>query len=89
MVADPVSSNVYWIEEWANKHILIVDDDDTNYYLVQQLIKNTGAEIQRFRRGEDALKAYKTDNKYDLIILDIKLPGIDGYEVARRIRVIK
>ncbi len=71
---------------WEGKQILIVEDDDTNFYLVQQLVKNTGVEIQRFIRGEDAIEAYETDNKYDLIILDIKLPGIDGYEVARRIR---
>ena len=69
--------------------ILIVDDDP----VVQELIKNMLAEegyenIQTTGSGEEALEMMK-QNPPDLVVLDILLPGIQGYEVCRKIRASK
>ncbi|MBT3240727.1 MAG: response regulator [Chloroflexi bacterium] len=71
-----------------NKSILIVDDDIDTLQLVGTMLEQKGYEIIAANNGEKALQI--TENKIpDLIILDIMMPGIDGYEVTRRLRAIE
>ncbi len=70
----------------SSKTILIVEDDTPNYLLVKQLLKPTNVKLHLAENGEEALAIFKKLENIDLIIMDIKLPGVDGYEVTRRIR---
>lgn len=65
--------------------ILHVDDDEANRYAVRRILEKSGFEVQEAANGSDGLKQAKILNP-DLIVLDIKLPDIDGYEVCRRIK---
>ena len=71
---------------WPGKKILIVEDDSSNFLLMNKYLEDSGAAILRAENGIDAMKIVFSDKKPDLIIMDIKLPGIDGYEVIRQIR---
>jgi Signal transduction histidine kinase len=72
--------------EWPGKKILVVEDDASNFMLLYEILKSSGAEILRAENGDDALKLINEGLNPDIIIMDIKLPGIDGYETTRRIR---
>ncbi len=65
--------------------VLNVDDDDAGRYAVGRQLKQAGYEVIDSRTGERAL-ALAADRQPDLILLDVRLPDIDGFEVCRRIR---
>jgi two-component system, cell cycle response regulator DivK len=68
------------------KHILIVEDVDSNFEVMRVTLLSSGLIIDRAANGEEALEKFRGEINYDLIIMDIKLPGINGYEVTRIIR---
>ncbi len=67
------------------KTILVVEDDPKNMKLTVDLLELNGVDVLKAVDGESALKILK-DSIPDLILLDIRLPGIDGYEVYRKVR---
>ncbi len=68
------------------KKILVVEDTDSNYELIRINLHSTGATLERAIFGEEALRMIAGPLKYDLIIMDIRLPGMGGYETTRKIR---
>jgi PAS domain S-box-containing protein len=68
----------------AQKRILVVDDDQKNLNLVHTILDYFGYQSELARNGIEALE--KLDPEIDLVLLDVMMPGIDGFEVARRIR---
>jgi len=67
------------------KKILVVDDNEDNRELVVNVLRNKGYEMIEAVDGEDALQKAK-DEKPALILMDISLPKMDGYEVTRRLK---
>jgi DNA-binding response OmpR family regulator len=68
------------------KEILIVDDEPNVLVPIQFLMEQQGYRVMTAERGEDALDLIY-QYKPDLVLLDIMLPGIDGYEVCEIIRL--
>ncbi len=66
-----------------NYHILIVDDVTDNIQVAMNILKEENYDFSFATSGEMAL-ALLDENSFDLILLDIMMPGIDGYEVCRR-----
>lgn len=66
-------------------HILLVDDEESITDFVGYALRKEGFTVDIAANGTDAI-ALSSENDYDLYILDIMLPGIDGYELCRRIR---
>jgi putative two-component system response regulator len=66
------------------KRILIVDDEELNRELLEDLIASFGHEPEMAGDGSEALAMMKLD--IDLVLLDVMMPGMDGFEVAKRIR---
>jgi PleD family two-component response regulator/EAL domain-containing protein (putative c-di-GMP-specific phosphodiesterase class I) len=66
-------------------NILLVDDSPTNLNLLSTMLSEYGYQTRRVISGHMALQAVKTDN-FDLILLDINMPKMDGYEVCSRLK---
>jgi DNA-binding response OmpR family regulator len=68
-----------------SEKILVIDDEETTVQLISLLLERKGFEVIKAYRAEDGLrKAYR--NHPDLILLDIMMPSMDGWEVCRRLR---
>jgi len=71
---------------WKGKRVLVVEDTDSSYMLIEQVLTPTGIAIERAADGEVALHKYFKKGSFDLIIMDMKLPGMDGYKTTMKIR---
>jgi CheY-like chemotaxis protein len=69
----------------AGKEILIVDDDARNAFALSKLLADKGLKVHIAANGQKALELLDK-TAMDLVLMDIMLPGMDGYEVTRRIR---
>jgi CheY-like chemotaxis protein len=64
------------------KRILVVEDDDMSYILLNQIFKLTKGEILRAKNGREALLLFRNDPDIDLVLMDIQLPDINGKTVT-------
>lgn len=69
-----------------NKRILVVDDEPDIADMVKSRLESNGYSVEVVYTGEEGLKKMKQEQP-DLIVLDVILPGISGYEVCRRIKI--
>jgi len=69
----------------AGRHVLVVDDDADNREALRALLEMWGYRVDVAEDGEQAI-TMMFDMRPDVVLLDIVMPGLDGYEVARRIR---
>lgn len=69
----------------AGKKILIVDDNPINLDIAAETLLLSGADVDSAGGGEDAL-ALIDKQKYDLVLLDLTMPDVDGLEVGRKLR---
>jgi two-component system, cell cycle response regulator DivK len=69
----------------VSKKILVVDDNQDNRELVVKVLRNRGYQVIEAVDGEDALQKAESERPA-LILMDISLPKIDGYEVTKRIK---
>jgi two-component system cell cycle response regulator DivK len=68
-----------------SKRILVIEDQEDNRRIVRDLLTSVGYEIIEAVTGEDGLTAAAA-HVPDLILMDIQLPGLDGYDTTRRIK---
>lgn len=71
----------------ASEHILVVDDEELVLWTLKETLSDEGYKVDVAETGEIALEKFKK-KKFDLVILDIKLPGIQGDKVLEKIRDI-
>jgi DNA-binding response OmpR family regulator len=69
----------------VGQRVLVVDDDSTVSDVVRRYLERAGFAVTLAADGHAALRAYEAERP-DLVVLDLMLPGIDGLEVARRLR---
>ncbi|MDH3555185.1 MAG: response regulator [Deltaproteobacteria bacterium] len=68
-----------------SKLILVVEDQEDNRRIMRDLLSSAGYEIIEAVTGEEGVAAAET-HRPDLILMDIQLPGLDGYEATRQIK---
>jgi two-component system, cell cycle response regulator DivK len=74
------------IPDWSKKNILIVEDDETNAYLLKAYLKRTRATIIEVRDGQKAVDFCNSNLQIDLVLMDIRLPVLNGYEATQLIK---
>ena len=75
------------IADEKNQHVLVIDDVADNIFLVQFVLEAKGYKVSTANSGEAALNLLETERlKPDLIILDLMMPVMNGYEVIDRLR---
>src|ERR1700704_1939972 len=70
--------------EQSQTRILLVDDTEQNRYVLSRILARAGLEVEQCTTGKEALERVK--DCPDLVILDVKLPDLSGYEVCRRLK---
>lgn len=66
-------------------HVLVAEDNPLNFELVRDLLEARGHEVEWARDGEEALHLARS-GRFDLLLLDLHMPKLDGLEVVRAIR---
>lgn len=73
---------------WKDKTILIAEDEETNLLYIQELFDGTGIKIIFADNGKQAVELFKSNPDIDIVLLDIKMPNMDGYETLRNIKTL-
>ena len=73
-------------EVFQNKTILIVDDDMRNVFALSSILESRGMKTKVATNGVEAIELLEQDSDVSLVLMDIMMPVMDGYEAMRRIR---
>lgn len=73
---------------WSKRKILIAEDEPANIIYLEEVLKPSGATILKAHNGKQALELFKENPDIDIIIMDIKMPEMDGYEASASIKEI-
>ncbi|MCD4694689.1 MAG: response regulator, partial [Bacteroidales bacterium] len=74
--------------DWSNKTILIAEDEDYSYSLLEILLKGSKAKILRAINGFEAIRIFKSNPDINLVIMDIRMPVMDGLDATKKIKII-
>ncbi|MCP3996491.1 MAG: response regulator [bacterium] len=74
------------IEQTLDQTVLVVDDDARNCFAISKVLRDAGLTVKLATNGEDSLTVLDTVVGIDIVIMDIMMPIMDGYEVIQRIR---
>jgi signal transduction histidine kinase len=70
----------------AGKRFLVAEDNEINQKLIDYVLRKAGGTVELFSNGADAIRHLQQDHVFDLIIMDIQMPEMDGYATTRYIR---
>ncbi|HPT12527.1 MAG TPA: response regulator, partial [Bacteroidales bacterium] len=81
-----INSNIKGI--WVNRRLLVVEDEPLNARYIQNALEPSGINLVHADTGTKAIEVLKKDQLFDAVLLDIRLPDIDGFELARQMKSI-
>jgi CheY-like chemotaxis protein len=68
-----------------NKKVLVVEDDDTSFMYLSHLLTIAGTQFVREKTGTEAIRQFSDHSDFDIVLMDIQLPDLDGIEVTERL----
>ncbi len=74
--------------DWKDKTILVVEDNKIVYQFIELALKRTKACLLWTKKGKDAISTFESSKEIDLVLMDIQLPDISGYEVTKQLKKI-
>lgn len=83
---DEAESGSIPLADYTGKRILLVDDDLRNLLALTPLLESWNLEVIAAGDGKEALETLQTDHRFDLILMDLMMPEMDGFETIGRIR---
>ncbi len=90
LVAGPIQKTqqrtIITVPSFVGSRILLVEDNEINQEITQFFLQPTGAEVITAGNGSAALEVFRTNEEMDLILMDLQMPIIDGFEAARKLR---
>ncbi|WP_408895038.1 CHASE3 domain-containing protein [Paenibacillus taichungensis] len=89
IVATAESASLVEHDILKNKHVLLVDDDDRNLFALSKVLKAHHLDISIAKDGEQALLELEQSSAIDLVLMDIMMPVMDGYEAIQQIRLME
>lgn len=72
--------------DWSNKTILIAEDEESNIKMIRLVLQKTNVNLIHIQNGKEAIKKCKELKEIDLVLLDIKMPKVNGLDATREIR---
>jgi PAS domain S-box-containing protein len=75
--------------DWSKHTIMVAEDVESNYLYIKELLSPTHIKILRARDGFEAVEIYEKNPEIDIILMDILMPGLDGYEATAKIRTMR
>ena len=75
------------MSDYKDLKILVVEDDDMNYIYLKQIFRIIGCNHERVKNGQSAIDICQSTG-FDLILMDLQLPDINGYDTTKAIREI-
>ena len=73
---------------WSDKTILVAEDKKINFEIIKETLSETGAEVLWAKNGQEAIDFISNNHKIDLILMDIQMPVVNGYEATKEIKKI-
>ncbi len=88
-IADDIIPERVNLQITETKTILIAEDDDNSYILLKEIFDNSNIKILRAFDGVESVDLCTDKKDIDLVLMDIKMPGMDGYEATKQIKKIR
>jgi CheY-like chemotaxis protein len=70
----------------SGRRFLVVEDNEVNQQLMDHVLRKSGATVQLSSNGEEAVAYLRQGQQYDLVVMDLQMPVMDGYAATRYIR---
>ncbi len=74
---------------WDSLHILVVEDDMMCFALINEMLEETKVQISHAITGLEAVKICRKDPSVQLVLMDMRLPEMDGYEATKRVKDLR
>lgn len=72
--------------KWSNKVILVAEDVESNFRLIKSALKKTGVRLIWAQNGKEAIDACRKERDIDLVLMDVRMPVMNGYTATREIK---
>ncbi len=76
-------------QDWSNKTVLIAEDVNDNFLFLKTYLRKTKINVLWAKDGQEAINMCKNDESIDIVLMDIRMPFVDGYEATMEIKKLR